>query len=165
MSDTPRTDALIYRKTTIEMQRHELLDLALALERELVAARAEIVLLTKRKNEFSNGWDAALEQRDLAVEALRLCNVDQFTTAAELAEAKEELNDRRKFAYAVEQALDGMKGDYVEIIKELRKDAERYRWLRGDKRGRSLSVSSLKWTGNAELSDAAVDAAMKGRRK
>jgi S1-C subfamily serine protease len=35
MSDTPRTDALIYRKTTIYMQRHELLDLALALEREL----------------------------------------------------------------------------------------------------------------------------------
>jgi hypothetical protein len=69
------------------MQRHELLDLALALERELVAARAEIVLLTKRKNEFSNGWDAALEQRDLAVEALRLCNIDQFTTAAELADA------------------------------------------------------------------------------
>jgi hypothetical protein len=48
----------------------------------------------------------------------------------ELAEAREELNDRRKFAYAVEQALDGMKGDYVEIIKELRKDAERYWWLR-----------------------------------
>ena len=49
---------------------------------------------------------------------------------AELAEAREELNDKRKFCYAVEQALDGMKGDYVEIIKELRKDAERYRWLR-----------------------------------
>ena len=42
-----------------------------------------------------------------------------------------------------------------------RKDAERYRWLRNDKRGRSLSVSSLEWTGSAELSDAAVDAAMK----
>ena len=85
VSDTPRTDALIYRKNTIEMQRHELLDLALALERELVAARAE------------------------------------------LAELREELNDRRKFAYAVEQALDGLKGDYVEIIKELRTDA----WLSG----------------------------------
>jgi hypothetical protein len=46
-------------------------------------------------------------------------------------------------------------------LAEARKDAERYRWLRGDKRGRSLSVSSLEWTGNAELSDAAVDAAMK----
>ena len=41
----------------------------------------------------------------------------------------------------------------------LRLDAERYRWLRDDKRGRSLSVSSLEWTGSAELSDAAVDAA------
>jgi len=46
----------------------------------------------------------------------------------ELAEAQEEPNDRRKFAYAVEQALDGFKGDYVEIIKELRKDAEKYRY-------------------------------------
>jgi len=42
MSDTPRTDSLIYRKNTIEMQRHELLDLALALERELAAAIAGI---------------------------------------------------------------------------------------------------------------------------
>jgi hypothetical protein len=48
----------------------------------------------------------------------------------ELAEAIEELNDKRKFCYAVEQALDGVKGDYVEIIKELRKDAERYRYVR-----------------------------------
>ena len=42
---------------------------------------------------------------------------------AELDELREELNDRRKFAYAVEQALDGLKGDYVEIIVALRKDA------------------------------------------
>lgn len=42
----------------------------------------------------------------------------------ELAEAREELNDKRKFCYAVEQALDGMKGDYVEIIKELRAAAQ-----------------------------------------
>jgi hypothetical protein len=51
--------------------------------------------------------------------------------------------------------------DLERELAEARKDAERYRWLRGDKRGRSLSVSSLEWTGNAELSDAAVDAAMK----
>lgn len=48
-------------------------------------------------------------------------------------------------------------------INELKKDAERYRWLRNDKRGRMLSVSSLEWTGNPELSDAAIDAAMKER--
>jgi len=41
----------------------------------------------------------------------------------ELAEAQEELNDKRKFCYDVEQALDGLKGDYVEIIVALRKDA------------------------------------------
>ena len=42
---------------------------------------------------------------------------------AELAELREELNDKNKFCYAVEQALDGLKGDYVEIILALRKDA------------------------------------------
>ena len=52
------------------------------------------------------------------------------TLERELAEAREELNDKRKFCYDVEKALDGMKGDYVEIIKELRKDAERYRYVR-----------------------------------
>jgi len=41
----------------------------------------------------------------------------------ELAEAQEELNDKRKFCYDVEKALEGMKGDYVEIIVALRKDA------------------------------------------
>lgn len=41
---------------------------------------------------------------------------------AEIAELTEELNDKRKFRYAVEQALDGLKGDYIEIIKELRKE-------------------------------------------
>ena len=62
--------------------------------RELVGARAEIVRLTKRKDECSNGWDGALAtvqrlERELAEvkEQLRLCNIDQFTTAAELAEA------------------------------------------------------------------------------
>jgi len=64
-------------------------------------------------------------ERELAEakEQLHLCNVDQFTTAAELAEAQEELNDKRKFCYDVEKALDGLKGDYVEIIVALRKDA------------------------------------------
>ena len=46
-------------------------------------------------------------------------------------------------------------------LAEARKDAERYRWLRDDERGRSLSVSSLEWKNNSELSDAAIDAAMK----
>ena len=60
MSDTPRTDALHFGyKDDIGMQRHELLKLSRTLERELVEAKDQ----------------------------LRLCNVDQFTTAAELAEA------------------------------------------------------------------------------
>jgi hypothetical protein len=98
-----------------------------------------------------------------AREQLRLCNVDQFTTAAELAEAQEELNSSRKFCYDVEQALDGLKGDYVEIIKELRKDADRYRWLRERHENtvmdiyNSISPAMIK----PELFDAAIDAAMK----
>ena len=39
---------------------------------------------------------------------------------AEIAELTEELNEKRRFCYAVECALDGLKGDYIEIIKELR---------------------------------------------
>ena len=41
---------------------------------------------------------------------------------AEIAELKEELADKRKFCYEIELALDGLKGDYIEIIKELRKE-------------------------------------------
>ena len=55
MSDTPRTDALIYRKNTIEMQRHELLDLALALERELAEAKKDserLLFLMDQSGEF-----------------------------------------------------------------------------------------------------------------
>ena len=103
MSDTPRTDALhFYYKGTIQMQRHELLKLSRTLERELAEAQAEI---TRLKGE-AESWEKVFDR-----------------TCEHLAEAKEELNDRRKFAYAVEQALEGMKGDYVEIISALCKDA------------------------------------------
>ena len=58
MSDTPRTDALIYRKNTIEMQRHELLDLALALERELAEAVAkERERCAKVCEQYTGAWD------------------------------------------------------------------------------------------------------------
>ena len=141
MSDTPRTDALEDRCFEQRTDIDEIFVHARQLERELVEAR----------------------------EQLRLCNVDQFTTAAELAEAQEELNDKRKFCYAVEQALDGMKGDYVEIIKELRKDAERYRWLRDNSYNTPIGVYEWverdgrlqrAWLADNEL-DAAIDAAMK----
>jgi len=96
MSDTPRTDVAEHNMGSI-VEPHYVVDADFSryLERELVEAR----------------------------EQLRLCNVDQLTTAAELAEAQEELNDKRKFCYDVEKALEGMKGDYVEIISALRKDA------------------------------------------
>ena len=114
MSDTPRTDAPMGNMSVGCNLRWA--DSNVQLKRELAEAQAEIVRLTKRKDECSNGWDGAL------------ATVQQLER--ELAEAREELNDKRKFCYAVEQALDGVKGDYVEIIKELRKDAKRYWWLR-----------------------------------
>ena len=59
MSNTPRTDAEPTHKTGIAQTRTVNIDFARQLERELAETK----------------------------EQLRLCNVDQFTTAAELAEA------------------------------------------------------------------------------
>jgi hypothetical protein len=65
MSDTPRTDALIYRKNTIEMQRHELLDLALALERELAEAKAEISATRRWVNNNMTFYDVEPDGPDV----------------------------------------------------------------------------------------------------
>jgi predicted nucleic acid-binding Zn-ribbon protein len=113
MSDTPRTDAC-EGSASDHLDCMALTEHARQLERELVAARAEIARLIKRRDEYSNGWAGAL------------ATVQRFE--CKLAEAREELNDKRKFCYDVEQALDGMKGNYVEIILALRKDAEKYRY-------------------------------------
>ena len=67
MSDTPRTDELA-QKFSITWNQFAYRDLARQLERELAEAK----------------------------EQLRLCNVDQFTTAAELAEAKK---DAERYRY------------------------------------------------------------------
>ena len=134
MSDTPRTDIAQHNMGSV-VEPHYVVDADFSryLECELVEAR----------------------------EQLRLCNVDQLTTAAELAEEQEVLNDRRKFSYAVELALEGMKGDYVEIIKELRKDAERYRWLRERHENTVMDIyNSISPAMKPELLDAAIDAAM-----
>ena len=105
MSDTPRTD---------DTCTHDLSEQETACADGFcpICATAEIVRL---KGEAQYG--ATFIQR--AIDAER----ELVTARAELAELREELNDRRKFAYAVEQALDGLKGDYVEIILALRKDA------------------------------------------
>jgi chromosome segregation ATPase len=146
MSDTPRTEAIEDQYFENSICGDEIFVHARKLERELAAAQAEIVRL---KGE-AESWEKVFDR-----------------TCEHLAEAKEELNDKRKFCYAVEQALDGMKGDYVEIIKELRKDAERYRWLRSQTMQDGgywvahgyLRIGLSQWSG-APLDDA-IDAAMK----
>ena len=57
------------------------------LERELAEAQAEIVRLKGEAESWEKVFDRTCEHLADAKEQLRLCNVDQFTTAAELAEA------------------------------------------------------------------------------
>ena len=124
MSDTPRTDAAEHNMGSV-VEPHYVVDADFSrdLERELVAARAKVVKLKGEAESWEKVFDRTCEHLADAKEQLRLCNVDQFTTAAELDETKKALNDKREFCYAVEQALDGLKGDYVEIIAAMRKDA------------------------------------------
>ena len=77
MSDTPRTDIAQHNMGSI-MEPHYVVDADFSryLERELVEAR----------------------------EQLRLCNVDQFTTAAELSEAI--ANERERCAKVCENGVD-----------------------------------------------------------
>ena len=84
MSDTPRTDLAQHNMGSV-FSRH--------LERELVAARAEIVRLKGEAESWEKVFDRTCELLAEAKEQLRLCNVDQFTTAAELAEAKRNYMD------------------------------------------------------------------------
>jgi hypothetical protein len=37
-------------------------------------------------------------------------------------------------------------------------DARRYRWMRDNQRGRTLSISAIEWTGDADKADTAIDA-------
>ena len=108
MSDTPRTDVAEHNMGSV-VEPHYVVDVEVAqgLERELAEVK----------------------------EQLRLCNVDQWTTAAELADA--------------------------------RKDAERYRWLRDNKKGKAIATAAL-WAKHpytdderAKGVDATIDAAIK----
>ena len=86
MSNTPRTDA----------HYKQILDDALGLE----YAETEL-----------RYWSEKLEGELAEVkEQLRLCNVDQFTTAAELAEAVEK--ERERCALVCERNIDAPAGTY-----------------------------------------------------
>ena len=55
--------------------------------RDLAEAQAEIVRLKGEAESWEKVFDRTCEHLADAKEQLRLCNVDQFTTAAELADA------------------------------------------------------------------------------
>ena len=98
MSDTPRTDAhykqILDDDLGLEYNETELRYWAEKLERELVEAK----------------------------EQLRLCNIDQFTTAAELAEAI--ADERERCALVCERNIVAPAGTYQILMaaaKEIRK--------------------------------------------
>ena len=78
------------------------------LERELAEAQAEIVRLKGEAESWEKVFDRTCEHLADAKEQLRLCNVDQFTTAAELAEAVTKERERcAKVCDEMEKGADG----------------------------------------------------------
>ena len=77
----------------IEMEYAKTLKQVSQLERELAEAKAEIVRLKGEAESWEKVFDRTCELLADAKEQLRLCNIDQFTTAAELAEAKRNYMD------------------------------------------------------------------------
>jgi len=110
MSDTPRTDVAEHNMGSI-VEPHYVVDADFSryLERELVEAR----------------------------EQLRLCNVDQLTTAAELAEAKKDAERYRLLRDHAQNTLIGV-----------------YEWVERDGR------QQMAWLAGNELDDV-IDAATK----
>ena len=133
VSDTPRTDASYVCHYGDGLGQWVPREFACELERELTAQKEHY---------------RVLEEEMLVMNDERLCAT---------LDAKENMEIANEFKHTMEEYRQRAEAAY----KQSHIDAERYRWLRDDQRGRSLSVSSLEWTGNAKLSDAAVDAAMK----
>lgn len=78
---------------------------------------------------------------------------------AEAAEKKAE--QWRENFEALQRVIVGKTGaSGITLAAQHKRDAERYRWLRDDPRGRSLSVSALEWSGDPSRADAVIDATM-----
>jgi hypothetical protein len=76
------------------------------------------------------------------------------------------LEDARYFraAHAAISDINLLRAKNAELRADneaLREDAERYRWLRDDHRGRTLSMSAIEWSGDVLAADAAIDAERK----
>ena len=80
------------------------------LERELAEAQAEITRLKGEAESWEKVFDRTCEHLAEAKEQLRLCNVDQFTTAAELAEAV--TKERERCALVCERKIVAPVGTY-----------------------------------------------------
>ena len=137
MKDTPRTNFVAHETGDAEWDRSinrfgRMMAHACILERENAAQLAELHRIDEALG--TNEGHSSVTHIEILREKLKDCSA--------VVDMQQEQLDRN-----------------AEQLAALRLDAERYRWLRDDKRGRSLSVSSLEWTGSAELSDAAVDAA------
>jgi len=122
VSKTPRTDAhckqIIDDALGLEYAATELQYWAEKLEEELAAQNKPC---TDAKEQEHGCLRAVKAENELTAqkEQLRLCNVDQFSTAAELAEQKEQ------FRVLTDEMLVMM-----DERNAAQKYAERYRWLR-----------------------------------
>lgn len=158
MSDTTETDNILEMRN---LHWNQLQDFARQLERERDEARRKY----KQAEEYIRKMDAVIDDLNIAKSCINpLEDLRRATTAlkkrAEKAEAA--LADATGIDSPHNACMfrEGCRKAEAEIAR-LREGAARYCWLRDDKRGRMLSVSSLDWTGNPELSDAAIDAARK----
>lgn len=116
------------------------------------AARDEARRKYKRAEDYIKLMDAVIHDLKIAKSCINpLEDLKRATTA---------LKERADKAEAALADAAGINSPHNACAR-LREDAARYCWLRDDKRGRMLSVSSLDWTGDPKLSDAAIDAARK----
>ena len=144
-ADTPETDKAVANEW---LSPHPYIELARQLERERDDARRKY----KRAEDYNKRMDAVIHDLKIAKSCINpLEDLKRATTA---------LKERADKAEAALADAAGINSPHNACAR-LREDAARYCWLRDDKRGRMLSVSSLDWTGDPKLSDAAIDAARK----
>ena len=71
-------------------------------------------------------WDRSINRFGRMMVHACILERELAAAQAEIAELSDELADKRKFCYQVEQALSGLNGDYIETIDKLRKECGRW---------------------------------------
>ena len=88
--------------------------------RDLAEAQAEIVRLKGEAESWEKVFDRTCEHLADAKEQLRLCNIDQFTTAAELAEAVAKERERCEKVCDSESSCEGIAQKCAAAIRAMK---------------------------------------------